>query len=85
MNCDVDLCQRFSHKTKHILISGIGSGQGTQSQQHLLNEEVTIMDTKSLDKQSREHFQFYNNFMLAIIISIVVIVTSLAIMAATLV
>ena len=43
------------------------------------------MDIKLLDKQGKEHFQFYNNFMFAIKISIVVIVTTLAIMAATLV
>ena len=43
------------------------------------------MDTKSLDKQGREHFQFYNNFMFAIKISIVVIVATLVIMASTLV
>lgn len=43
------------------------------------------MDTKSLDKQGKEHFQFYNNFMFATKISIAVIVTALVIMAATLV
>ena len=43
------------------------------------------MDTKSLDKQGKEHFQFYNNFMFAIKISIVVIVATLIVMAATLV
>ena len=43
------------------------------------------MDTKSLDKQAKEHFQFYNNFMFAIKISIVAIVITLLIMAATLV
>ena len=48
-------------------------------------KEVTIMDIKSLDKQGKEHFQFYNNFMFAIKISIAVIVATLVIMAATLV
>ena len=43
------------------------------------------MDTKSLDKQGKEHFQFYNNFMFAIKISIAIIVATLVIMAATLV
>ena len=43
------------------------------------------MDTKSLDKQAKEHLQFYNNFMFATKISIVVIVATLVIMAATLV
>ena len=42
------------------------------------------MDTKSLDKQGKEHLQFYNNFMFATKISIVVIVATLVIMAATL-
>lgn len=42
------------------------------------------MDTKSLDKQGKEHFQFYNNFMFAIKVSIVVVVATLVIMAATL-
>ena len=43
------------------------------------------MDTKSLDKQGKAHFQFYNNFMLAIKISVIAIVATLAIMAITLV
>lgn len=43
------------------------------------------MDTKSLNKQGREHFQFYTNFLFATKISIVVIVAILVIMAATLV
>ena len=42
------------------------------------------MDTKSLDKQGKEHFQFYNNFMFAIKVSIVVVLATLVIMAATL-
>ena len=42
------------------------------------------MDTKSLDKQGKEHFQFYNNFMFATKICIAVIVATLVIMAATL-
>ena len=54
------------------------------SQFHLFTEEVMTMDHKSLDKQGKEHFQFYNNFMLATKISIVVIVATLVIMAATL-
>ncbi len=43
------------------------------------------MDTKSLDKQGKAHFQFYNNFMFATKISIAAIVTILVIMAAALV
>ncbi len=42
------------------------------------------MDTKSLDKQGKEHLKFYNNFMFATKISIIVIVATLVIMAATL-
>ena len=43
------------------------------------------MDTKSLDKQGKTHFQVYNNFMFATKISIAAIVITLVIMAATLV
>ena len=43
------------------------------------------MDTKSLDKQGKEHFRFYNNFMFATKISIAVIVATLIIMAVTLI
>jgi hypothetical protein len=85
MNCDVDLWCRFSHKPYHILSRGVGSGQVTQASLHLLNKEINIMDTKSLDKQGREHFRFYNNFMFATKISIAVIVLTLIIMAATLI
>ena len=42
------------------------------------------MDTKSFDKQSKEHLQIFNNFMFATKISIGVIVATLVIMAATL-
>ncbi len=42
------------------------------------------MDTKSLDKQGKEHLQFYYNFMFASKLSVVVIVATLVIMAATL-
>ena len=53
-------------------------------QQCLFTKEVMTMDTKSLDKQGKEHFQFYSNFMFATKISIAVIVVTLVIMAATL-
>jgi len=43
------------------------------------------MDTKTLDKQGKEHFQFYNNFMFATKVCIAVIVAALVIMAVTLV
>ena len=43
------------------------------------------MDIKSLDKQGKEHFQFFNNFMFVTKISIGVIVATLVIMAVTLV
>ena len=85
MNCGVDLWDQFSHKSNYIVSRGVGSKRVTQPWEHLLNKEVTIVDTKSLNKQGKEHFQFYNNFMFAIKISIVVIVATLAIMAATLV
>ena len=55
-----------------------------RTEHHLFTKEVTLMDTKSLDKQGKEHFQFYNNFMFATKVSIVVIVATLVIMAATL-
>ena len=43
------------------------------------------MDIKSLDKQGKDHFRFYNNFMFATKISVAVIVATLIIMAATLI
>ena len=43
------------------------------------------MDTNSLDKQSKAHLQFYHNFMFAGKISIIAIIVTLVIMAATLV
>ncbi|MGA0309676.1 MAG: aa3-type cytochrome c oxidase subunit IV [Candidatus Puniceispirillaceae bacterium] len=43
------------------------------------------MDTKSLDKQAKEHLQVYDNFMLAAKIGIVAIIATLVIMAATLI
>ena len=85
MNCDVDLWCRLSHKSYLILSRGVGSGQVMQSSLHLLNKELTIMDTKTLDKQGREHFRFYNNFMFATKISVAVVVATLIIMAATLI
>jgi len=50
-----------------------------------LTEKASIMDTKSLDKQSKAHLKFYSNFILAAKICIIVIVAVLTIMAATLV
>ena len=85
MNCDVDLWCRLSHKSYLILSRGVGSGQVMQSSLHLLNKELTIMDTKTLDKQGRGHLQFYKNVMFATKISIAVIVITLVIMAATLI
>lgn len=43
------------------------------------------METKSLDKQGKAHLQIYQNFMFAAKISIIAIITTLVIMAATLV
>ena len=85
MNCDVDLWDQFSHKSNYIVSRGVGSKRVTQPREHLLDKEVTIVDTKSLDKQGKEHFQFYNNFIFATKISIAVVVATLVIMAATLV
>ena len=84
-NCGVDLNCPFSHKLRYIFNEGVGFRPVMQSSQHLFTEETTSMDTKALDKQGKEHLQFYKNFMFATKISIAVIVASLVIMAVTLV
>ena len=43
------------------------------------------MDTKSLDKQDKAHLQIYQNFTFAAKISIIAIIATLVIMAATLI
>tara|TARA_B110001450_G_scaffold83842_1_gene79691 strand:- start:22 stop:153 length:132 start_codon:yes stop_codon:yes gene_type:complete len=43
------------------------------------------MDTKSLDKQDKAHLQIFQNFMFAAKISIILIIATLVIMAATLI
>ena len=43
------------------------------------------MDTKSLDKQDTAHLQIYQNFMFVAKISIIAIIATLVIMAATLI
>ena len=43
------------------------------------------MDTKSLDKQGKAHLQVYRNLMFAAKISIIAIIATLVIMAATLI
>ena len=43
------------------------------------------MDTKSLGKQGKAHLQIYQNFMFAAKISIIAIIVTLVIMAATLI
>ena len=48
-------------------------------------EKALIMDTKSLDKQDKAHLQIYQNFMFAAKISVIAIIATLVIMAATLV
>jgi hypothetical protein len=48
-------------------------------------EKAFIMDTKSLDKQDKVHLQIYQNFMFAAKISVIAIIATLVIMAATLV
>jgi hypothetical protein len=48
-------------------------------------EKAFIMDTKSLDKHGNEHLQIYKNFMFAMKISIIAIIATLVIMAATLI
>jgi hypothetical protein len=52
---------------------------------HRLGEKAFIMDTKSLDKQGKTHLQIYQNFMFAAKISIIAIIATLVIMAATLI
>ena len=48
-------------------------------------EKAFTMDTKSLDKQDKAHLQIYQNFMFAAKISIIAIIATLVIMAATLI
>ena len=48
-------------------------------------EKVFTMGTKSLDKQDKAHLQIYQNFMFAAKISIIAIIATLVIMAATLI
>ena len=48
-------------------------------------EKALIMDTKSLDKQDKAHLQIYQNFMFAAKISVIAIIATLVIMAATLI
>ena len=59
------------------------AGQSTHSRT-VLGKEF-IMDTKSLDKQDKAHLQIYQNFMFAAKISIIAIIATLVIMAATLI
>ena len=47
--------------------------------------EPRIMDTNSFDKKSKQHLKIYENFMFAAKISIMAIIVTLVIMAATLV
>lgn len=48
-------------------------------------ERAQTMDTKALDKQGKQHLQFYHNFMLATKICIVAVIATLVVMAATLI
>ena len=48
-------------------------------------EKAFTMDTKSLDKQDKAHLQIYQNFMFAAKISVIAIIATLVIMAATLI
>ena len=43
------------------------------------------MDTKSLDKQDKAHLKVFQNFMIAAKISIIAIIATLVILAATLI
>jgi hypothetical protein len=53
--------------------------------EYRFGEKALIMDTKSLDKQDKAHLQIYQNFMFAAKISIIAIIATLVIMAATLI
>jgi hypothetical protein len=48
-------------------------------------EKAIIMDTKSLDKQGKAHLQIYQNVIFAAKVSIIAIIATLVIMAATLI
>jgi len=59
--------------------------QVDQPTRNRFGEKALIMDTKSLDKQDKAHLQIYQNFMFAAKISIIAIIATLVIMAATLI
>jgi len=63
----------------------MGSCRSISPLGYRFGEKALIMDTKSLDKQDKAHLQIYQNFMFAAKISIVAIIATLVIMAATLI
>ena len=63
----------------------VWGGAGQNPSAHPFREKALIMNTKSLDKQDRAHLRIYQNFMFAAKISIIAIIATLVIMAATLI
>jgi hypothetical protein len=76
----VDLRRHFSQKKQRNMLAGrSASGEADYG------GEPRIMDTNSFDKKSKQHLKIYENFMFAAKISIMAIIVTLVIMAATLV
>jgi hypothetical protein len=75
------ICGVISAKKKHrnMLADRPASGEADYG------GEPRIMDTNSFDKKSKQHLKIYENFMFAAKISIMAIIVTLVIMAATLV
>ena len=63
----------------------MGRGRSTSPLANRFGEKAFIMDTKSLDKQGKAHLQIYQNFMFAAKVSVIAIIATLVIMAATLI
>jgi hypothetical protein len=63
----------------------MGRCRSISSLEYRSGEKAFTMDTKSLDKQDKAHLQIYQNFMFAAKISIIAIIATLVIMAATLI
>ena len=67
------------------LNSGLGVASHASGKPGCDGEKAFIMNTKSLDKQAKEHLQVYHNVILAAKIGIIAIIATLVIMAATLI
>jgi hypothetical protein len=67
------------------MYNGVGRCRPISPLAYRFVEKVIIMDTKSLDKQGKAHLQVFQNVMFAAKVSIIAIIATLVIMAATLI